>query len=49
MQEFSVPPVAVIGAAANLTDLVWDNAEQAPGVVQFARRSTPDGPWQDVT
>jgi long-chain acyl-CoA synthetase len=49
MQEFSVPPVAVIGAAANLTDLVWDNADQAPHVVQFARRDVPDGPWRDVT
>jgi long-chain acyl-CoA synthetase len=49
MQEFSVPPVAVIGAAANLTDLVWDNADQAPDVVQFARRDQPDGPWRDVT
>ncbi len=49
MQEFSVPPVAVIGAAANLTDLVWDNADQAPQAVQFARRDTPDGDWRDVT
>ncbi len=49
MQEYSVPPVAVIGAAANLTDMVWDNADTAPDTVQFARRATPDAPWQDVT
>ena len=47
MQEFSVPPVVAIGAAANLTDLVWDNAQAAPDTVQFSRR-TPDG-WRDVT
>ena len=47
MQEFSVPPVVTIGAAANLTDLVWDNAQAAPDTVQFSRR-TADG-WQGVT
>lgn len=47
MREFSVPPVVTIGDAANLTDPVWDNAEAAPEVVQFARR-TADG-WTDVT
>ncbi|HET6212703.1 MAG TPA: AMP-binding protein, partial [Micromonosporaceae bacterium] len=47
MREFSVPPVATIGDAANLTDPVWDNAEAAPDTAQFARR-TPAG-WQDVT
>jgi long-chain acyl-CoA synthetase len=47
VQEFSVPPVVTIGAAANLTDLVWDNADAAPDTVQFSRRG-PAG-WQDVT
>jgi long-chain acyl-CoA synthetase len=47
VQEFSVPPAVTIGAAANLADLVWDNAEAAPDTVQFSRR-TPDG-WRDVT
>ncbi|OLE27526.1 MAG: long-chain fatty acid--CoA ligase [Actinobacteria bacterium 13_1_20CM_3_71_11] len=47
MQEFSVPRVVQIDAATNLTDLVWDNAEQAPETVQFSRR-TPDG-WGEVT
>src|SRR2546423_221031 len=47
VQEFSVPRVVQIDAATNLTDLVWDNAEQAPDTVQFSRR-TPDG-WGEVT
>ncbi len=47
MREFSVPPVATVGDAANLTDPVWDNAEVAPETVQFARRHG-DG-WRDVT
>ena len=47
MREFSVPPVVTIGDAANLTDPVWDNAEAAPGVAQFARRTATG--WQDVT
>jgi long-chain acyl-CoA synthetase len=49
MQEFSVPPVAVIGAAANLTDMVWDNADSHPDTVLFGRRDTPGGQWRDVT
>jgi long-chain acyl-CoA synthetase len=47
VQEFSVPPVATIAQATNLTDPVWDNAAKAPDAIQFSRR-TPDG-WQDVT
>src|SRR5207248_2007592 len=47
VQEYSVPPVVSIDAATNLTDLVWDNADNAPETVQFSRR-TPDG-WRDVT
>src|SRR5437763_1289553 len=47
VQEYSVPPVVSIDAAANLTDLVWNNADNAPETVQFSRR-TPDG-WRDVT
>jgi long-chain acyl-CoA synthetase len=47
VREFSVPPAASIGDAANLTDPVWDNAVSAPGTAQFARR-TADG-WQDVS
>ena len=35
MREFSVPPVATVGDAANLTDPVWDNAE-VPRTRQFA-------------
>ncbi|HKT05886.1 MAG TPA: AMP-binding protein, partial [Rugosimonospora sp.] len=47
MREFSVPPVATIGDAANLTDPVWDNAQTAPDAVQFSRRAA--GAWQDVS
>jgi long-chain acyl-CoA synthetase len=48
VREFSVPPVATINAGTNLTDPVWDNADQHPDAVQFAHRG-PDGAWQDVT
>jgi long-chain acyl-CoA synthetase len=47
VREFSVPPVAVIGDSATLTDPVWENAAEAPDVIQFARRT--GGEWQDVT
>jgi long-chain acyl-CoA synthetase len=47
VREFSVPPVATIGDAANLTDPVWENAARTPDAVQFARRT--EGRWQDVT
>jgi long-chain acyl-CoA synthetase len=47
VREFSVPPAVTIGDAANLTDLVWDNATATPDGVQFSRR-TAEG-WQDVT
>ncbi|MFC6020519.1 AMP-dependent synthetase/ligase [Plantactinospora solaniradicis] len=53
MREFSVPPAVTVGDAANLTDPVWDNAEEAPDSVQFVRRapgtSGTDGEWTDVT
>jgi long-chain acyl-CoA synthetase len=42
VREFSVPPVVTIGDAATLTDPVWDNAEEAPDTVQFARRTADD-------
>jgi long-chain acyl-CoA synthetase len=47
VREFSVPPVATVSDAANLTDPVWTNAAEAPEAVQFARQV--DGQWQDVT
>jgi long-chain acyl-CoA synthetase len=47
VREFSVPPVVAITDAANLTDPVWDNADQYPNTVQFARRTTTG--FQDVT
>jgi long-chain acyl-CoA synthetase len=53
VREFSVPPAVTVGDAANLTDPVWDNAEEAPDSVQFVRRapgtSGTDGEWTDVT
>jgi long-chain acyl-CoA synthetase len=47
VQEFSVPSVATIAATSNLTDPVWDNAAEAPDVVQFSRRIGAQ--WRDVT
>jgi long-chain acyl-CoA synthetase len=47
VREFSVPAAATIGDAANLTDPVWDNADEAPDAAQFAVR-VGDG-WSDVT
>jgi long-chain acyl-CoA synthetase len=48
VREFSVPPVATIGDATNLSDAVWENAAVAPDAVQFRRRGG-DGEWGDVT
>ncbi|HEY6596143.1 MAG TPA: AMP-dependent synthetase/ligase [Asanoa sp.] len=48
MREFSVPPVATIGDATNLSDAVWENAAVAPDAVQFRRRGAGDE-WVDVT
>ncbi len=47
MREFSVPSVVTVGDVTNLTDPVWDNAEDHPETPQFGRR-TPTG-WADVT
>src|SRR5512139_573712 len=47
MREFSVPPVVALSDATNLTDPVWDNADQHPNVAQFSR-PVGDG-WQDIT
>lgn len=51
MREFSVPAVATIDEATNLTDPVWHNAETAPEAVQFLRRtpSRTGSRWTDVT
>ncbi len=40
MHEFSVPPMVNIGERANLTDLVWEGAAEAPDTTLFAH---PDG------
>ena len=47
MREFSVPPVATVGADANLTDPVWRNADEDPDLVQFSRLQ--GGAWTEVT
>src|SRR2546429_214617 len=39
--------MVTMGAAANLTDLVWDGAAEEPDTVLLARRT--DAGWQDVT
>ncbi|WBB79964.1 AMP-binding protein [Micromonospora sp. WMMD882] len=53
MREFSVPPVVTVGDAANLTDPVWANAENAPDAAQFARPVPAAGgagrSWVEVT
>jgi long-chain acyl-CoA synthetase len=55
MREVTVPPVATVSDRANLTDPVWDNAEQFPDDPQFAVRVAPDPagsgqtPWRDIT
>ena len=43
MREFSVPPVVTIGEAANLSDPVYANAQQAPDTVQFVVRAEGAG------
>jgi long-chain acyl-CoA synthetase len=48
VREFSVPPVVTIGEAANLTDPVFANAQQAPDKVQFVVR-TEGAPSREVT
>lgn len=35
MREFAVPAVATVGDGENLTNPVWENAEQHPHMVQF--------------
>ena len=47
MRELTVPPMRVVPAEANLSDLAVDNAVRAPHRVQFRRQS--EGRWEDVT
>jgi long-chain acyl-CoA synthetase len=47
VQELTVPPVATVGEAVNLTDPVWDNAVQAPDAAQFCLRT--ESGWRDVS
>ena len=41
MREVTVPPVATVGDTANLTDPVWDNAEQFPIAAENRTRPNP--------
>ena len=43
MAEVSVPAAVTVSRHANLTDPVWENAEQAPDVVQFMRPADTEG------
>lgn len=43
MAEVSVPTAVTVDKHANLTDPVWQNAEEAPDVVQFMRPADGDG------
>lgn len=47
MREMSVPALRVGDPAANLTDLVVDNAAEAPDTIVFSR--PVDGRWEDVS
>jgi long-chain acyl-CoA synthetase len=47
VQELTVPPVVTVADDANLTDMIWENAENYPDTVQFSRRR--GGGWEPVT
>ncbi|HEY3504579.1 MAG TPA: long-chain fatty acid--CoA ligase [Actinocatenispora sp.] len=47
MRELTVPPVVTVADDVNLTDVVWQNAEDYPDTVQFSRRRGTE--WEPVT
>ena len=47
IREYSVPALAEVDPARNLTDLIFEHAAEQPNAVTFARK-TDDG-WLDVT
>jgi len=47
MPELAVPPLATVPDSGGLADVVYRNADEAPGDVVFRRKV--DGGWQDVT
>jgi len=47
IREYSVPALAEVDPARNLTDLIFDHAADQPNAITFARK-TDDG-WLDVT
>jgi long-chain acyl-CoA synthetase len=50
MREYSTPAVVDVSASARMTDIVFERAEQDPGLVVLRRkRSDREAAWQDVT
>ena len=47
MREFTVPATVTVPDDARLSDMVVDNAREAPEMVSFSRRSATG--WEDVT
>ena len=47
MQEYTTPTSLVLDESANLTDLVFTNADEAPDFACFARKEGSE--WRDVT
>ena len=50
MREYSTPAVVDVPASARMTDIVFERAEQDPGLVVLRRKSSDrEAEWQDVT
>ena len=50
MREYSTPVVVDVPASARMTDIVFERAEQDPGLVVLRRKkSDREAAWQDVT
>jgi long-chain acyl-CoA synthetase len=47
MRELAVPPLATVPDSGGLADVVFTNADEAPGAVSFRRKV--GGAWRDVT
>src|SRR5450432_2346521 len=49
MAEHSTPALVEIPASANLTDVVFERAQRAPGTVVMRRTAEGAAAWRDVT
>ena len=49
MAEHSTPALVEIPASANLTDVVFERAQRAPGTVVMRRQAEGAAAWRDVT